>query len=478
MLDSLIKRAFELMQQQQFQAASTLYQQVLQQQPSHSGALYGLATIALARHQYDDAISLLQHVCQQCPNELQPLLDLGQAFSAVGSDVDHKTVLNYALKRFNQPPEILYELARYNLVTGDIAQAIPLFETLLTQGNMSLKLYALFELAKIQSHKSNNYLSLAFELQPDIQNQEQACVLEYTLAQCYFNLDKMKEFAMHLAQANQLQLQTCEFKTQDLAPFFNTLSELKPAAMAPRDDSRDSLKPIFIVGLPRTGSSLLAQMLASHSQIANAGEQPFLAQTVTRLCQRTTKPYPECLASLTPKLIEQGAAYYLANMQRFSHKKNYVIDKLPANFQSIAAIKLLFPTALIIDLRRNNCDVALSIYQNYFAQSEPYFCDLDELAHYIGFYQRTMTHFTKLYDQGIVQVHYEALVTNAKVQLSTILQQLNLSFEENCLAFYQQKLTVHTLSATQVRSQLHHKSIDRALALAPFLPKLAQFSAL
>jgi hypothetical protein len=89
-----------------------------------------------------------------------------------------------------------------------------------------------------------------------------------------------------------------------------------------------------------------------------------------------------------------------------------------------------------------------------------------------------MTHFTKLYDQGIVQVHYEALVTNAKVQLSTILQQLNLSFEENCLAFYQQKLTVHTLSATQVRSQLHHKSIDRALALAPFLPKLAQFSAL
>lgn len=90
MLDSLIKRAFELMQQHQFQTASTLYQQVLQQQPSHSGALYGLATIALAQHQYDDAISLLQHVCQQCPNELQPLLDLGQAFSAVGSDVDHK----------------------------------------------------------------------------------------------------------------------------------------------------------------------------------------------------------------------------------------------------------------------------------------------------------------------------------------------------------------------------------------------------
>ena len=476
MSDSLIKRAYHYLQQQQFQAASTLYQQVLQQQPTHSGALYGLASIALAQHQYDTAISLLQKVCELSPTQLQPLLDLAHAFSAVGSDVDHHTVLVYALKRFNHAAEIRYQLARHYLATGEITQATPLFEQLLSQDNVGLIVYSLFDLVKIQPEKSADYLRFAHSLHVKLQKPEHVYVLSYTLAQCYFNLGNMAEFAAHLEHANQLQYQACDFKTQDLAPFFNTLSELKPAAMAPRNDSRDSLKPIFIVGLPRTGSSLLAQMLASHSQIANAGEQPFLPDTVTKLCQLTAKPYPECLASLSPELIEQGAAYYLTQMQRFSHNKRYVIDKLPANFQSIAAIELMFPTALIIDLTRNNSDVALSIYQNNFAPTEPYFCDLDELALYIGFYQRTMRHFSQLYGQHIEQVHYEALVTQPKLELSTLLQKLDLEFEENCLAFYQHKLTVHTLSAVQIREQLHNKSINRAQALTPYLPKLVKFS--
>ncbi|MBE0365821.1 hypothetical protein PULV_b0493 [Pseudoalteromonas ulvae UL12] len=475
MTSTELQHAYDLIQQGQFAKAAALYKQRLTHNNRDPYAHLGLATIAMQQLNYDQAIAHLQLVCQLLPDEVSPLLQLADAFHAVGSHQDVTTLLNYAHKRFTNHAEIQYRLAKHCVVLGRTDAAVALFTQVLASPFSEIHLFCWFELVKIDA----NTIDHAFEQCLQIQQNKNLSihakiVMNYTLGYCADKQKNMAQAADFLKQANQLQLKLCQFSTVQMAPFYQALLRVHAPHHLKRDDANDPFRPIFIIGLPRTGSSLLAQMLDCHSQISNAGEQPFLARACELIQHQLQLPYPDCLTKLSTSVIEQAAHYYLNEMRRFNKGKSFVIDKLPANFQSVPVIKALFPNAIVIDLKRRVSDVAWSIYENYFAENEPYFCSLEEMARYNQYYLKTMDHWLELYPD-IITLEYENLINDPAATLQSVIHRCGLDFEAACLHHDQSTSAVDTLSSLQVRRPIYKSAVARSDQYRPFVTELSLF---
>ena len=476
MTSTELQQAYTFIQNGQFAKAAALYNHRLSHNNRDPYAHLGLATIAMKQLKYDQAISHLQLVCQLLPNEVSPLLQLADAFNAVGSYQDVTTLLDYGTKRFQNHAEIQYRLAKHYVVLGETQAAMALFKQILASPFTEIHLFCWFEIVKSDASTIDQALEHCLK----IRQQENLSIhaqiaMNYTLGYCADKQKSLAQAANFYKQANQLQLKLCQFSTLKMAPFYDALLRVRAPHHPKRDDSNDSFRPIFIIGLPRTGSSLLAQMLDCHSHISNAGEQPFLAHACQLMQHQLQQPYPECLNKLDRSIIQHAADYYLQEVGRFSKGKQFVIDKLPANFQSMPIIKTLFPNAIVIDLKRNAADVAWSIYQNYFGENEPYFCSLKEFAHYNRYYLNTMAHWHTLYPD-IITLEYEKLISEPAETLGRVISRCGLKFESACLQHNLSLSAVDTLSAQQVRQPIYRSSISRSDKYREYIEELALFN--
>lgn len=220
------------------------------------------------------------------------------------------------------------------------------------------------------------------------------------------------------------------------------------------------LTPIFIVGMPRTGSTLLEQMLSSHTEIESAGEVSYIGQNVVlKIQQITGQAYPLGIESLNKKQLKKLGDGYLKQLQKHHPHARYIIDKLPANFQSIGLINKILPHAQIINLTRNPLATGLSIYRNYFAENEPYFCDLSEFSEYYLAYLELIFHWEKILAVQVTTIAYENLIATPKRHIKKILESCDLSWQNACLDYYKSPKQVLTLSATQVQQPLYESSL-------------------
>jgi hypothetical protein len=220
----------------------------------------------------------------------------------------------------------------------------------------------------------------------------------------------------------------------------------------------ESETPVFIVGMPRSGTTLVEQILASHPDTFGAGE----TRNIQRLVSQFGRPgeYPECVARLDVNVARRLADEYVLELHRRSGGKARVTDKLPGNFHHLGLIATLFPRAQIIHCQRDPRDTCWSCYFHNF-QEVTYNCDLETLGGYYREYERLMSHWKACLPVPIFEVHYEQLVEEPERIIRELIAFCGLKWNDDCLRFHETRRPVRTASNLQVRQPVYQHAVGR-----------------
>ena len=237
--------------------------------------------------------------------------------------------------------------------------------------------------------------------------------------------------------------------------------------------------PIFVVGLPRAGSTLIEQILSSHSQVEGTMELPEIT-SITRLLREQGEDggamrYHEALARLDAGALRELGERYLAHT-RIQRKTSapLFIDKMPNNFMHIGLIHLMLPNAIVIDARRHPMACCFSAFKQHFARGQSFSYRLDDLARYYRDYVRLMAHFDTVLPGRVHRVIYERMVEDTEGEVRRLLAHCGLPFEEGCLRFFENARPVRTASSEQVRRPIYREGVDQWRHYAPWLGALEQ----
>lgn len=224
-------------------------------------------------------------------------------------------------------------------------------------------------------------------------------------------------------------------------------------------------EPIFIVGLPRAGSTLLEQILASHSQVEATSELPFIGQIATDVSGRRKRTdeiiYPGNIEEITEEQREAFGQQYLARARVYRQGKPRFIDKLPNNFMHVALIKRILPNATIIDARREPMAACFANLKQLFAQGQEFTYSQEDIATYYADYIRLMDHWHAILPGQILTVQYEDVVEDLEAQVRRLLDHCGLEFEESCVRYYEKDRAVRTASSEQVRQPIYKDAMKQ-----------------
>jgi Sulfotransferase family len=234
--------------------------------------------------------------------------------------------------------------------------------------------------------------------------------------------------------------------------------------------------PVFIIGMPRSGSSLIEQILASHSRVFGAGEITDFNAAAASLAGpggRLPKPFPEIATQMTAEQFRRVGSHYVNGIRPRAPSAERISDKTLGNFLFAGLIHLALPNARIIHARRNPVDTCLSCFSKLFASQMSFTYDLAELGQYYRAYDALMVHWRQVLPAGVMlEVSYEDLVADFEPQARRIVEHCGLQWEEACLRFHTTKRPVKTASATQVREPLYRAAVGRSQSYRALLSPL------
>lgn len=303
-----------------------------------------------------------------------------------------------------------------------------------------------------------------------------ALMVHFALAKALDDAGDYERAWEHLQQANALKRAEISYAESRALDLLERIREVfKPSLFERvwepgRGAGDPSSAPVFVVGMPRSGSTLIEQILASHPQIHGAGELPIL--------ERMEDPgFPENITALSPDRLRELGAAYLAQLPRVDAGVVRIVDKLPGNFLRIGLIRLMLPNARIIHTMRDPLDTCLSCYFKLFTNGLYFTYDLGELGRYYRSYRRLMDHWRAVLPRdAILDVRYETVVEDLEAEARRLIEYCGLPWDERCIAFHRNARPVRTASSVQVRQPLFRSSVGRwrhyEAGLAPLIKEL------
>jgi len=301
--------------------------------------------------------------------------------------------------------------------------------------------------------------------------------VNFALAKAYEHLDRPKDSFRRLIEANRFKRAQIAY---DEPATLGTMERLRALItgdfIAAREGCGDrSARPIFIVGMTRSGSTLIEQILASHPQVHGAGELPLLDQVTGSL--RSLIPsapaFPEMMLAMGPEHFHALGALYRDGIAQRSPDAARVTDKMTGNFLSVGLIHLALPNAAIIHAVRDPADTCVSNFSTHFTSGHEHTYDLAELGRYYRHYRQMMAHWRAVLPRGrIMDVHYENLVSDLEGMARRIVAHCGLEWDARCLDFHRAERPVRTASAAQVRMPIYRHSVERWRKYQDFLGPL------
>jgi len=460
--------------------AETCLKKILGQQPGHFAALYHLGHIFFQAERLDESETTYLNALNLYPNQPDLLNAIGIVYHANGKANKATAVLKQANSVRPGNIETLLNLAESLRQQGHLAQAEDCYRSALKVDPENGHIWhCLSDTKRFRTQKDPD-ISVMGKLieKPDIKDNDRiylAYALAKALDQCKLP-DKAFPFMM---LANRLNRATYQYNLEDdLAVFsaikerFNTETLCKGLE---KSDQKNGPRPVFIVGMPRSGTTLTERILAAHPDVLACGERHDLQKSIEDVLSTNgnRETASAQAVSFQQHQLKNIARNYIDRLA--SHKSEFSIftNKLPFNFLYIGWITLLFPDAVIIHCRRNALDTCLSIFQRPFPSLRAFTSNLEELGKYYREYDALMSHWNQVLIPGMmVDIHYEDLIADQENITRKILKHCKLEWEEKCLHFHDNPGIVNTASFEQVRRPLFNHSVNRSEAYLKHLGTL------
>ena len=420
-------------------------------------AMYTLGKIREAIHHYREALRL-------APRYSEAYLNLGYSLLLTGDAEQAQSAFNQVLVI---DPDNLDAIAAVAILLdnkGDFEgvydRCLPLIKSGIKHSGIGLAYASVCRHFACCEH-AVEYLEAILESgQHKITTEEQ---LHFALGDLYNNLGKYDDAFAHYSQGNASKPDTFRpfeysLVNQAIIGTFNW----QFLTSAPRSN-HISQRPVFIVGMPRSGTTLAEQILASHPHVFGAGELTDISDLVDSLNRElgATTGFPHNMRGLTQEMIDSMASTYLAHLNILAPDSSRIIDKMPQNFIYLGLIALAFPQARVIHCVRDPRDTCLSIYFQNFNDQQNYSCNLAHIGFYYRQYHKLMQHWKSLLEIPIMDIHYEDMVNNTEELSRRLMAFCGLEWDDSVLNFYKIKRTVVTASYDQVRQPIYHSSMQR-----------------
>ena len=296
-------------------------------------------------------------------------------------------------------------------------------------------------------------------------SKEQRCHINFGLAKACEDLGDFEKAFQHYKEGNFLRKKLLNYDISLDIVRFNQLKLSYPQiAKNPLETKNltNKLIPIFIIGMPRSGTTLVEQIISSHSQVTGAGELSFVAQFGEMIARGLSKPNTDALFEFRKR--------YLLKLQNFSDHNLIVIDKMPQNFLYLGLLATAFPEAKIVHVKRNSAAVCWANYKQYFVSKKLGYCyELDDVIKYYGLYQSLMKFWAKQLPNRIYSIDYELLTVNQKDETQKLINYIGLDWEEKCLSPQENTRRVATASNVQIREKVYQGSSQQWKKYKPFL---------
>ena len=471
----------------QFEEALENFNKAIKLKPDYFEAYANCGVLLSRSGQFDKAIKNFNEAIRLKP-------DLAVAYSNRGNALSESGKAEEALASYDKAVQLKPDYANAFFNRGNVQSSLGLFDAALRSYNEAIRLVpdyaeAYFNRSCLDEYSQTSDADFEFlERQVRRKDLSNADLKNYhfALANTYERAgDYLRHFDL-LLEGNRLRRKEINYDTAREKKVCATIKALFSEEIngdpAPGNIDNSTLAPIFIVGMPRSGTSLVEQIIASHSQVYGAGELARLRQIIKPLIRATADTdSSDSNAILRNKIEHTISSDYLGYLEDLNRPEKIITDKMPSNFMFLGLILSAIPSAKIIHLRRSPMAICWSIFKhNFSGEGNGYGYDMDELADYYLLYYDLMEFWQTRFPDKIYQLDYEELTESQEIETRRLLDYCGLDWEQSCLDFHASKRDVKTASQVQVRKKMYQGSSSAWMKyeqqLQPLLSKLKAIS--
>ncbi len=448
------------MDERKLEDAEALLRRATQLAPDFTGAWSSLGSVLHKRHKHMEAIAAYKKAVKLEPDSAAAWGSLGGVYAAAMYPDESAVAFAKSVALNPNVPNVLMGQAHVLKTLGDQAGALESYRAAIKARPEFGEVYWSMANLKIFKFEEEEVAAMLQQLESGDLSESEEIHIHFALGKAFEDKKDYDQAWRHYHRGNQLQRMTVEHEALEMENRHTAIKAVynKEFLEERGNHGYDVPDPILIVGLPRAGSTLVEQILASHSQVEGTSELPVLGKLANSIGQYRTDgvKYPEAARDLRNRDWRAYGKQYIEESQR--HRltdKPYFTDKLPNNFPHVGLLHLILPNAKIINARRHPFDNCLGAYKQLFASGQNYTYDILDLSHYYQQYDAMMKHWRDVLPGKVLDVHYEETVTDLESQVRSILDFCNLPFEQSCVDFHQTERAVKTASSEQVRQPIY-----------------------
>jgi len=446
----------------QLEKAIVSYQEAIAIQPEFVAAYNNLGISLRDIGRPEEAIDIYHKALAIRPNFPVTLINLGLALVDIGTPEEALDCYRKAISIKPEIAEAHYNLGHALQELGQLKNAAESYEKAIAINPGYGEAHR--HLSRITSHIEYDASIQAMEqffTNPAIRGW-QRMNFAFGLGKAYEDLHQHEKAFKFYIEGNRIKRESYPYSITDDDDFFKKQEEVFDTCFYAQHQGAgfDDETPIFIVGMPRSGTTLIEHILASHPQVHGAGELKTLSRVISSHFGKSNgTEYPESLDAAGRGDFERAGAEYIRAIREHSSDIHKITDKMPGNFLYLGLIKLILPKAKVIHCCRNPVDTCLSLFKNYFIDGCRYAYDLRELGQYYNAYQGLIKHWHSVMPGFIYDIQYENMIADQATQTRALLDHCGLEWDDACLEFHETARVVKTASAAQVRKPIYNGSV-------------------
>jgi tetratricopeptide (TPR) repeat protein len=460
--------------------AEFLLENLVKRAPDYHAARYEYAIALLARHRHVRAREQMQMLLDSDPNNRVYRTTLATICAGLGDYAQALPLYHEILAETPDDPELLLSMAHALKTLGQAPQSIASYRAAVSHRPQYGEAY--WSLANLKTYRFTDAEIAQMRTAEEAANIQPAdrYHLCFALGKALEDRGEYAPSYAYYERGNALKKTECKYRPEPLERNARLQASIctREFFAARQGVGCPDPSPIFIVGMPRAGSTLIEQILASHSQVEGTMELADIPRLVQDLHGRgpagATSRYPGILAELTAADFRRMGEQYLSDTRAYRAGKAFFIDKMPNNFRNLGLIHLILPNARIIDARREPLACCFSNYKQLYASGQQFAYDIDDITRYYRMYVELMAHWEAALPGRILRVQHEDVVEDLEASVRRILAFCGLPFEADCLEFHKTLRTVHSASSEQVRRPLNREGVDQWRNFEPWLRSLKE----